>query len=1044
MEKKLLAILFSTRLMAFLFISFAVAMIFGTFIESKYNTDTARIWVYNAWWFEAIMLFFVINFMGNIKRYQLYKKENWVTLLLHLSFIFIIVGAFVTRYISYEGMMPIREGETANQMYSDKNYLTVLVDGEYKGQMMRRTFEKPLLLSPVTNNHFSIREKFAEIPFSIEYKSFELDAKETIVPDANGDLYLKLVESSEGTRHEHMLKDGEVQNVHNILFAVNKPTQGAINIDTKNNTISTPFEGTYMRMADRKEGKVAKDSVQELMYRSLYNFSGAQFVLPELPIKGIKTFKSSGDFKSKTHDDALTVIVTTGDEKKEVTVVGSKGKTGEPVMVKVGELDYTFFFGSKSYTLPFSLKLNDFIAEKYPGTEKSYSSFESKVTVIDPEEKQFDARIYMNNILDYKGYRFFQANFDSDEKGTVLSVNHDFWGTTITYIGYTILYICMLLILFAKNTRFGELKRKLETVKKKKAKLLSLFLLFSTLGFAQQNNDNHSHQESSGMNFIDSIKKYKVPELQASRFGKLVIQDDGGRMKPINTFSSELLRKVSHNDTYEGMNSDQVFISMKQFPFAWIEVPLVYVKTGNDSIRKILGVKSGEKLISFKSFFDEKGNYKLGPYLDAAYKAPNRNQFEKDFVETDKKINLLNSALFGSILRIYPVPNDENNKWVSNLELSHATGTALDTIKTAFPIYLEALSKGITTEDYTLANTMLNGIEKFQLKYGGKVRPSEREIDAEVMYNKVNVFQRLPFLYLTVAALMFVLVIFQIFKDRKFLRISINVLHVIIGLLFAAHTLGLIARWYISGHAPWSDAYESIIYVAWATMFFGLSFDRKSKLTVASSAFVTAMVLSAAYANWIDPEIANLPPVLNSYWLMIHVAVIVASYGPFALGFILGFVSLLLMFFTTEGNKKKMELNIKELTYINEMALTVGLVLLTIGNFLGGQWANESWGRYWGWDPKETWALISIMVYAFVIHARFVPGLRNRWFFSVMAIFAFVSILFTYYGVNFHLVGLHSYASGEAKSLNWIYYTLGSIALVALITYPKYRKYYKR
>src|SRR5690606_26632837 len=150
-------------------------------------------------------------------------------------------------------------------------------------------------------------------------------------------------------------------------------------------------------------------------------------------------------------------------------------------------------------------------------------------------------------------------------------------------------------------------------------------------------------------------------------------------------------------------------------------------------------------------FFDEKGNYKLGPYLDAAYKTPNPNQFEKDFVETDKKINLLNSALFGSILRIYPIPNDENNKWISNLELSHATGTALDTIKTAFPIYLEALSKGIITEDYALANTMLNGIEKFQLKYGGKVRPSEREIDAEVMYNKVNVFQRLPFLYLTVA-----------------------------------------------------------------------------------------------------------------------------------------------------------------------------------------------------------------------------------------------------------------------------------------------------
>ena len=269
-------------------------------------------------------------------------------------------------------------------------------------------------------------------------------------------------------------------------------------------------------------------------------------------------------------------------------------------------------------------------------------------------------------------------------------------------------------------------------------------------------------------------------------------------------------------------------------------------------------------------------------------------------------------------------------------------------------------------------------------------------------------------------------------------------MHIVVIGLFVLHTLGLIARWYISGHAPWSNAYESIIYVGWATMFFGLAFDRKSKLTVASSAFVTAMILAAAYMNWIDPEIANLQPVLNSYWLMIHVAVIVASYGPFALGMILGLVSLLLILFTTEKNKTKMDLNIQEITYINELALTIGLILLTIGNFLGGQWANESWGRYWGWDPKETWALISIMVYAFVIHARFVPSLRGKWTFNLMSMFAFVSILFTYYGVNFHLVGLHSYASGEAHSLSWIWYSLGGIALVGAISYPKYKKYYKK
>ena len=1043
MEKKISAFLFSTRLMAILFLGFALAMAVGTFIESKYNTDTARIWVYNALWFEAIMLFFVINFIGNIKRYQLYKKEKWATLLLHLSWIFIISGAFITRYISYEGMMPIREGATSNQFFSDKNYLTVFVDGIYDGKMMRRVFEKPLLLSPVTNNNFSINEKFDKIPFEVSYKNFVLDAKETIKESESGDVYLKLVESGGGTRHEHMLKEGEIQDIHNVLFALNKPTKGAINIDTKTNMISSPFDGQFMRMADRFQGKVAKDSVQPLMYRSLYNVGGAQFVIPDQPKKGYKTFKPSGNFRAKNGDDAITLMIKAEGKEQEVTLVGSKGKQGEPKIVKLGKLEFTLTFGSKIYTLPFSLRLNDFLAQKYPGTEKSFSSFESKVTVLD-STKKYDARIYMNHILDHKGFRFFQASFDPDEKGTVLSVNHDYWGTLITYIGYFILFFCMMAILFTKNTRFTDLKRKLENVKKKKTKILSLLIfLVSFNGFAQ-NNGNHLNSLPSQKQIDSILNKYKISEKHAEQFGRLVIQDDGGRMKPINTFSSELLRKVSHKNAYNEMNSDQVFISMTQFPSVWFEVPLIYIKSGNDSIRKILGIKSDAKYATFRSCFDDRGNYKLSPYLDESYKAANPNQFEKDFVETDKKVNLLNAALSGKILRIFPIPKDTNNKWVSFLEANHPTGTALDTIKNALPVYLDALMKATQDKNYTMANTYLVGMENYQKKFGKAVRPSDEKISYEILYNKYDVFQKLPYCYLTIAALMFILVIIQIFKDSKFLRISINGLHLTIGLLFALHTLGLIARWFISGHAPWSNAYEAIVYVAWSTMFFGLAFDRKSKLTVASSAFVTAMILTAAYANWIDPEIANLQPVLNSYWLMIHVAVIVASYGPFALGVILGFVSLLLIFLTTEKNKAKMELNIKEITIINEMALTIGLVMLTIGNFLGGQWANESWGRYWGWDPKETWALISIMVYAFVIHARFVPALRNKWIFNLMAMFAFLSILFTYYGVNFHLVGLHSYASGEAKSLSWIWYSIGTITLIGLVTYPKYRKYYKK
>ena len=1069
MDKKLFSVLFSTRLMAILFLTFAIAMGAGTFIESKYNTDTARILVYNTWWFEAIMGFFMINFIGNIKRYQLLKKEKWATLLLHLAFVFIIAGAFITRYISFEGMMPIREGAAENQFYSDKTFLTLFVDGEYKGEMKRRVFEKPLLLSPLTNNNFTMKGDFAGKPFEVEYQNFIMGAKEYVKPDAKGTLYLKLVEAGDGGREEHFLKSGEVQNIHNVLFALNKFTEGAININTtgESYTIQMPFEGGFMRMADKLQGKVTKDIVQPLMMRSLYSIGEIRFVFPEPAVTGVIDYETKNDFKEKNHEDALTIKVIADGKEELVTLLGSKGKTGEPKTVKIGEHEYSFFYGSKAYVLPFKIKLNDFIAQKYPGTEKSYSSFESQVTVLD-SVKPFDARIYMNHVLDYEGYRFFQSSFDPDEKGTVLSVNHDYWGTTITYLGYFMLFFAMMAIMFTKHSRFADVKRKLEVVKNKKAKMLSvLILLFSLTGFAQEHNHEHDHDhdhstEKAGDSHSESTAHVRVKPTQkqldslltaftvspehAAKFGRLIIQDAGGRMKPINTFSSELLRKVSHSNTYKGMNSDQVFLSMTQSAQLWIEIPIIYIKSGNDSIRKIIGIDSKDKYAPFISFFDEKGNYKLSPYLDAAYKAGNPNQFEKDFIETDKKVNIMESALSGSILKIFPIPNDPGNKWISYLELEHAGMKGMDSTytKSILPLYFGTLSNAVESKNYKTSDELLESINGFQKKFGSKVRPTEDKIDLEIAYNKYDLLQNLLYWYMFAAILMFVFTILQIFKDSKFLHIAVNSMHTIIAILFALHTITLGARWYISGHAPWSNAYEAIVYVAWATMFFGLAFDIKSKLTVASAAFVTAMILWSAYQNWIDPEIANLQPVLNSYWLMIHVAVIVASYGPFALGMILGFVSLLLIFFTNEKNKAKMSLNIKEITYINEMALTIGLIMLTIGNFLGGQWANESWGRYWGWDPKETWALISIMVYAFVIHARFVPSLRGKWIFNLMSMFAFISILFTYYGVNFHLVGLHSYASGEAHSLSWIWYSLGTISLIGAVTYPKYRKFYKK
>ncbi|MBT8298877.1 MAG: cytochrome c biogenesis protein CcsA, partial [Maribacter sp.] len=366
-------------------------------------------------------------------------------------------------------------------------------------------------------------------------------------------------------------------------------------------------------------------------------------------------------------------------------------------------------------------------------------------------------------------------------------------------------------------------------------------------------------------------------------------------------------------------------------------------------------------------------------------------------------------------------------------------------IKNAIPYYLMSLNNAQASGDYTEADKLLEAFKKNQANHGSEVLPTKTKIDTEVIYNKLDIFNILYKVYALAGILMFFILIFQIFKERSIWRIGTYFFKGIIVILFLWHTAGLILRWYISGHAPWSDAYESILYVSWATMGMGLLLGRKSDMTIAASAFVTAMLLWIAHQSWVDPSIANLVPVLDSYWLMIHVAVIVGSYGPLTVGMILGLVSLILIILTNKKNRKRMKLNLEELTIINELALTVGLIMLTIGNFLGGQWANESWGRYWGWDPKETWALISIMVYAFVIHTRLVPGMRGRWLFNFLSVLAFGSIMMTYFGVNFYLVGLHSYASGaQVITPMFIYYTVFGVLFLGAVSYWRYKVNYGR
>ena len=1030
-------LLFSTRLMAMLFIVFAAAMGIATFIENDYGTQTSKALVYNTWWFEGIMVMFLINFIGNIKRYQLLKKEKWVILILHVSFIFILIGAGVTRYISHEGIMPIKEGETTDQYMSEKIYLGVTVDN---GEVQKNTIYDPILLSAWGKNSYQLKTNFKDQDITIKIKNYIPNAEEKFIEGADGQEYLHFVESGSGERHDHYLPKGEKQVIHNVMIGFESDGDAMIEFKEVDGVLQmvSAVDGSYFRMADKASGLIKKDSLANFNLLSLHTLGGLQFVVPALPKKGTYETQTSDD-RDAFPSDLVTFEITTNGKSKEVNLMGGKFMVEKPTIVQVGGLTFRMTYGARQLELPFSIRLNEFELENYPGSE-SPMSYSSEVTVIDPEET-FDYRIFMNHILDFKGYKFFQASFRiTDEyQETHLSVNHDFWGTSITYFGYTMLYISLVLIMVLKNTRVSFLRNQLKKFRKKKAKLMAIvaFIAVSSMNAQAPHELNESQTDSI-------IQKYIVAPEHAEKFSALVIQDAGGRMKPLHTFSNQFLRKISGSDHFKGMNSSQAFLSIVQNPRLWFQVPVIKLDPYEKKLKKLIGVPEDAKYARLIDFFDQVGNYKLADPQLKAFQKSVKNKFDKNVIKVDQRVNLLYSAIGGGILRIFPIPEDETNKWVSHPELNEASFSGIDSVfvRQIMPVYIQMLGEAEASGDYKQVDDILEGIHKFQQKNGGAVYPSEGKINLEIAYNKIDIFSKLLKYYILVGVLMMIFVIWQILSDKKFLRILIQICTAFIALFFLAHTAGLAARWYISGHAPWSNAYESVVYVGWATMLFGLVYGRRSALTTAAAAFLTGFILWAAYLNQLDPEIGNLVPVLNSWWLMVHVAIIVASYGPFALSMILGLLNLFLMIFTTKKSAKKIGLHIKELTAINEISMTAGLVLLAIGNFLGGMWANESWGRYWGWDPKETWALISIMIYAFVLHTRLVPGLRGRFSFNFMSVAAFYSILMTYFGVNFYLSGLHSYASGD-KTITpaGVYYSIGILFVITALAFYKYKKY---
>ena len=1027
--KKIYEFLSSMVVTAILLLIFALSIAVATFIENDYGTETALVEIYRAKWFELLLTTITINLLLSFFRYKMHYFKKWYISLFHLSFIIVALGAWTTRYFGFEGTMHIREGDSSNYILSDTQYLDIDIDG-------KNVVSIPKLFSNLSKNHFSYSNDEVEISLReyIPYATYQ------VVPasDGKGDSYISFMATlGEGLAPiQRELHIGEFYDLgfYILDFDSNATPQphhkGIIRLirDGDKLILSSDENISGFSMDTRETTQFGKRT--EAKKRMLYTIGTISIVFRDIAVGVERKLVSNLDKPKNMRErfpSAYIFDVQVGEEKGEITIFGQKGTIGKGGTLEVGGKEITIRYGSKPIYLPFAIQLRDFQLERYAGS-MSPSSYASEVTVIDSEKNTtFDYRIYMNHVLDYRGYRFFQSSYDPDELGTILSVNYDKAGTTITYIGYAIMFISMFISFFGSKSRFQKLRREL-------IKISTIFLLF--LYFAPQ----QGKAEKIEIEDIGTI--FKFDREHADKFGTLLVQDSRGRMKPLDTLNMEIVNKIHRSDSIEGLNYNQIVLGMVARPNLWKQVNMIYVN--DEKINKILGLPQNQKYASFQDFFEDANNllgYKLSKYVETASRTPQkyRGKFEKNILKVDERVNITYMVYSGEILRIFPKPNDENHKWVSPLEALQTFDKKIaDEVRIALVGYLQAVDLSLQTGNWSYANKGLIGISNFQRKYGIDVFPNTIQLAGEVLYNKLQIFKNLiPFVFLTGIALLGIGFL-RIFKGKKRFAKIVVTLKTIATLILVAYTIGLLLRWFISGHAPWSDAYESLVYIGWASLIAGFLFSKSSPFIMGSTSILTGVILFVAHLNWLDPQITNLVPVLKSYWLTIHVSLITASYGFLGLSAVLGFIVLILFAITTEKSRETIGVRIRELNIVNEMNLIIGLLMLTVGNFLGGVWANESWGRYWGWDPKETWALVTILVYAVVVHMKYIPKIYTPYSFALASLLAFSSVLMTYFGVNFYLSGMHSYAQGDPVPIpTFVYYSIATIAVIALLAYRK-------
>ena len=643
--------------------------------------------------------------------------------------------------------------------------------------------------------------------------------------------------------------------------------------------------------------------------------------------------------------------------------------------------------GMKEEKLPFSLCLQKFEAKMHDGTN-AVADYSSKFTVIDGDDKS-EGEVSMNNIYSHRSYRLYQSSYDEDGKGSVLAINADPYGIPVTYTGYALLFISLVWMLFDPK---GGYRKLLKSPLLKKGALMTALIL-------SMGNIQTLHAESATGNLQNAV----LPKETAEKFGELhILYND--RICPVQTFALDFCKKIYGARSYQGLTAEQVLSGWVFYGNTWANEPFIKIKSGE--MKTAMNLPDYASLNTF--FNREMGGYTIGQYVQEYYNGQ-QDKFHQQAADIDGKIQIIMELREGISLKVLPYTFTKNVKATKDHSFIKAGTTTwfspVDKLPQAVEhqhaLYIRnvfsLLNGDVKAGNTSRVNEFFVKMKKYQEVSSGNSLPTATQYKAERIN---NAFPFATILFMANLTLGFIALFYTIYRmtKKKEIKVLNIALPILLGISFLALTFGLALRWIISGNIPMSNGYESMLTVAWFVMLISILMQLRIRIVMVFGFLISGFFLLVSHINQMDPAIGQMMPVLNSPLLSIHVSIIMMSYALLSLTFICGIMGICMR---SHG---------EELQALSRVFLYPALTCMGFGIFIGAIWANVSWGNYWSWDSKETWALITFMIYAVVVHTQSLPVFRKPLVYHIYITLAFLSIAMTYFGVNYFLTGMHSYA----------------------------------